>query len=99
MGMPADNVLCDAVVEFLAKRGGVASGVEVVEGLAKKFRLSAADLELRVSHPSRPNGESAWKHRLRRVKFTLRKQGHLASSSGERGVWRLNRRVLADIDA
>ncbi len=90
MSFPAVPQIAEAVVDFLAKRGGSAPGEEVADGLAKRFRLTTGDLAKRMPHPSRPGGESSWKLRLRRVKFLLLADGKLARG-GKRGAWTLAR--------
>lgn len=90
MALPEDDEIANGAVDFLAKRGGRGTSGEVAEALAKRFRLTEADLARRIEHSKRSGGESAWKQRLRRVKFTLVSEGKLTRSK-ERGIWQLAR--------
>jgi len=64
----------------------------MADALAKRFKLSQADIELRRGHTARPGGESVWRQRLRRVKYDLIKSGVLVAHPAERGVWQLVQR-------
>lgn len=91
MGFPADEAIAKALLDLLEKRGGSSKSHELAEALAKRLKLTEADLARRISHSSRRHGESAWKQRLRRVRHELVQNGKLARSA-ERGVWQLPRR-------
>lgn len=91
MAFPVDEEIAKALLDLLEKRGGSAKSDELAEALAKRLKLTDADLNRRITHSCRPQGESAWKQRLRRVRYVLVQNGKLARSA-ERGVWQLPRR-------
>ena len=88
MAFPDEEALVEAVLEVLAARGGTVRSNEVAELVAKRLNLTEADLNRRMAHPTRPNGESAWRQRLRRVRHVLVQTGKLSRGAG-RGVWEL----------
>lgn len=88
MAFPPEEALAQAVVEVLAARGGSLKSKEVADLVAKRLKVGEADLNRRIAHAARPNGESAWHQRLRRVRHVLVQGGKLARSA-ERGVWQL----------
>ena len=88
MPFPPDHEIASAIVDHLQKRGGSAPIADVASALVKQFRLTEADVARTIPHSSRPNGESAWRQRLRRVRHSLVKSGQLAAGSA-RGVWML----------
>lgn len=91
MALPSHQDLSAAVLEFLGKQPDrMASSKEVADRMAKKFRLSEADLRQRTGHARREMGESSWKLQLRRVKYDLSRQGLVQGGSENRGAWRLS---------
>jgi hypothetical protein len=86
MAFPTDEELAKNLLDLLARTGGSAKTDDIAEGLAKRLKLTDADLNQRIRHAGRPGGESAWRQRLRRVRHYLVKRGKLESGTA-RGVW------------
>lgn len=92
MALPNSNDLVEAIQEYLKGRSdGQATNAEVEQTMRSRFKLTDADLAQRTRSAARANGESEWKLRLRRAKFSLTKAGVVEKGAG-RGFWRVAER-------
>jgi hypothetical protein len=86
MALPGQQELRAAVLEFLGQqKAKQATANEVADAMARRFGLTRGDVSRKQAHSKRPDGESAWRLQLRRVKFDLARDG--AVERGRRGIW------------